>query len=136
MITIEVNIGWNHKNYCASVDNQIPGAIVVTEKDFDKIKTAVAESVLFHIEGMIADGETVPKWLIDGDYQFKWHLNTSALLQRCEQYTSMAAIARVTGINKHLLSHYANNLKTPSKKQHDRIVEGIHKIGRELLLVE
>ncbi len=135
MVTIKVNIGWANKNYCASVDEQIPGAIVVTDKDFDGIKKAIAEAVAFHVKGMQADGDEVPQWLTDGDYQFEWELETSALLRKCEKYTSIAAISRATGINEQLLSHYANGIKIPSRKQRERIVEGIHKIGKEFISV-
>lgn len=135
MVIIDVNIGWVNKNYCASVDDKVPGAIVVTDKDFDGIKKAVKEAVLFHIEGMKSDGDYIPEWLLNGDYKFNWVLETSALLRSCEKYTSIAAISRATGINKYLLSHYASGIKIPSKKQRDRIVDGIHKIGEEFLSV-
>ena len=51
-------------------------------------------------------------------------------------YASIAAISRVSGINQHQLSHYANGLKKPRPEQRRRIVEGLHKIGRELMAVE
>ena len=50
-----------------------------------------------------------------------------------ERFASMAAISRATGINQRQLSHYATGLKTPRPKQRQRIVEGLHKIGRELM---
>lgn len=135
MVTIKVNIGWCDKNYCASVDEQIPGAVVATDRTYEGIKKAIAEAVAFHVEGMLADGDSVPQWLVDGDYGFEWELETSALLRNCEQFTSIAAISRASGINQQLLSHYANGLKVPRLKQRERIVEGIHKIGREFLSV-
>ena len=101
MVTIKVNIGWANNNYCASVDEQIPGAIVVTDKDFDGIKKAIAEAVAFHVKGMQADGEEMPQWLIDEDYQFEWELETSAVMRKCKKYTSIAAISRATDINEH-----------------------------------
>jgi hypothetical protein len=39
-------------------------------------------------------------------------------------------------INQHQLSHYANGIKKPRPEQRRRIVEGLHKIGRELIAVE
>ncbi len=135
MVTIKVNIGWCNKNYCASVGEEVPGAVVATDKTFDGIKKAVAEAVAFHVEGMQLDGDDVPAWLANGDYQFEWVLEASALLRNCERYTSIAAISRATGINEQLLSHYANGLKVPRRQQRERIVEGLHKIGREFLSV-
>lgn len=135
MITIKVDISWCNKNYCATVDEQVPGAIAVTDKTFEGIKQAVAETVAFHVEGMLADGDVVPEWLTKGEYQFDWILEISAILRNCERYTSIAAISRATGINQQQLSHYANGLKKPRREQRDRIVEGLHKIGDEFLSV-
>ena len=80
-------------------------------------------------------GDNVPSWLINGDYRFEWQLTSAALLRSVERYTSMAAIARATGINEQLLSHYANGLKVPREAQRKRIVEGIHRMGEEMLSV-
>ena len=82
---------------------------------------------------MLEDGDEVPQWLADGDYEFKWCLmDTAALLQSLEGMTTIAAIARATGINERLLSHYANGIKRPSAKQRQKILDGIHLIGRTL----
>ena len=85
---------------------------------------------------MVADGDDVPQWLRDGDYEFEFHLDAAALLQMCSPYASIAAISRASGINQHLLSHYANGIKKPRQAQRKRIIEGIHRIGRELIAVE
>lgn len=37
------------------------------------------------------------------------------------------------GMNETLLSQYVNGIKKPSKKQVDKIVGGLHEIGRELM---
>ena len=36
-------------------------------------------------------------------------------------------------MNETLLSQYVNGIKKPSKKQVNRIVDGLHEIGRELM---
>ena len=74
--------------------------------------------------------------LPEGDYEFEFHLDAAALLQMCSPYASIAAISRVSGINQYQLSHYANGIKKPRPEQRRRIVEGLHKIGRELIAVE
>ena len=63
------------------------------------------------------------------------YLETSAFLRKCERYTSLAAIARASGINQQLLNHYASGLKIPRPSQRKRIVDGIHKIGEEFISV-
>lgn len=136
METIVVNVSWCEHNFGASLGDNVPGAVVVTAKTYNELVKEVHETLKFHIEGMISDGDDVPQWLRDGDYQFEYHHDDAALLQMCAPYTSIAAISRVSGINKHQLSHYANGLKKPRREQHIRILEGIHKIGQELISVE
>ncbi|MBO7139737.1 MAG: CopG family transcriptional regulator [Prevotella sp.] len=133
MEKIIVNVSWCDKNYGASLGENVPGAVVVTAKTYEELTEEVRESLKFHIEGMIADGDDVPQWLRDGEYEFEYHLDAAALLQMCSPYASIAAISRASGINKHQLSHYANGIKKPRPEQRRRIVEGIHKIGRELI---
>ena len=96
----------------------------------------VADAGVAVVGQVEADGDDVPQWLRDGDYDFEYHLDAAALLQMCSPYASIAAISRVSGINQHQLSHYANGLKKPRPEQRRRIVEGLHKIGRELIAVE
>ena len=68
--------------------------------------------------------------------EFEYHLDAAALLQMCSPYASIAAISRVSGINQHQLSHYANGIKKPRPEQRRRIVEGLHRIGRELISIK
>lgn len=133
---IKVNVEWAEKNFCASVDKQVPGAVVVTDKTLEGLKQAVREAVEFHVEGMLADGDEVPAWLAEGNYDFEWVLGVSALLRNCGQFVSLAAIARASGINEQQLSHYANGLKRPRPVQRQRIVDGLHRIGQSLISVE
>ncbi len=42
-------------------------------------------------------------------------------------------LAARIGMNESLLSQYVNGKKKPSKKQVNRIVDGLHKVGRELI---
>jgi len=135
METIKVYIDWIDKNFGATLEDKVPGAVVVTDKTFEGIKNAIASTLSFHIEGMMKDKEEVPSWLVNGEYVFEYILTTAALLHRSEEYTSLAAISRVSGINEQLLSHYATGLKKPREKQRERIITGLHKIGEEFLSV-
>lgn len=135
MEKIEVFISWSGSNYCATNDKQVDGCIIVTNKTLEGVKADFKEALQFHIEGMVQDGDAVPEWLQKGEYELAFNLETSALLRNCERYTSIAAIARASGINERQLSHYANGLKKPRPEQRKRIVEGLHKIGKEFLSV-
>lgn len=50
-------------------------------------------------------------------------------------YATLAAVSKVTGINKRQLSHCANGRKIPRPAQRQRIADGLHKIGSKLLAV-
>ena len=136
MERIIVNVSWCDKNFGASLSENVPGAVVVTAKSYEELVDEIRETLNFHVEGMIADGDDVPQWLRDGDYELEYHLDTAAVLQMCSPYASIAAISRASGINQHQLSHYANGLKKLRPEQRRRIIEGIHKIGHELISVE
>lgn len=137
MEKIKVDVQWCDKNFGASLGNNVPGAVVLTAKTFEELKREVPETLHFHVEGMIADGEDVPQWLRDGDYEFEYNLlDVATMLRTYEPYYTLAALSHATGINQHLLSHYANGLKHPRPQQRKRIVEGMHEIGRLLLAVE
>lgn len=133
---INVEISWSEKNFCCGWGYEGVGAILCTNKTLSGIKQDFEESLRFHVESMVEDGDQVPEWLASGDYEIVYTLSASALLRNAESFTTMAAISRATGINQKLLSHYANALKIPSPAQRQRIVDGLHMIGRQFLAVQ
>lgn len=136
MEKIKVDVQWCDKNFGAKLSDNVPGAVVLTAKSYEELLREVPETLRFHVEGMMQDGDDVPQWLRDGDYEFVYNLlDVATVLRAYEPYVSLAALSRASGINQHLLSHYANGMKQPRPQQRQRIVDGIHKIGRELLAV-
>lgn len=135
METIKVEIYWSEKNYCCGWGFEGVGVVMCTNKSFEGLKEEFADTLRFHVESMVNDGEPVPEWLASGDYKIEFTLAVSALLRQAEQFTTMAAISRVTGINQKLLSNYASAVKVPRQSQRDRIVAGLHEIGRQFLSV-
>ena len=136
MEKIRVDVAWCDKNFGASLGENVPGAVVVTAKTFAELQKEVKDTLAFHVEGMVRDGDEVPQWLTEGDYEFEYNfMDVAALLRAYEPFVSLAAISRSSGINQHLLSHYANGIKKPRPQQRERIVEGIHNIGKELLAI-
>lgn len=133
METIFIEIYWSDKNYCCGWGYKDVGVIMCTNKTLDGLKQEFEETLRFHIEAMVEDGEVVPQWLVDGDYNIKYTLATSAMLRQAEQFTTMAAISRATGINQRLLSNYASDVKKPRPAQREKIIAGIHAIGQNML---
>ncbi|MDE6556114.1 MAG: CopG family transcriptional regulator [Duncaniella sp.] len=133
--TISVEITWSDKNFCCGWGLEDVGAIFCTNKSLEGLKTEFEESLRFHVETMAEDGEAVPEWLLAGDYDIEYKLSVAALLRQAETFTTMAVISRFTGINQKLLSHYASALKIPRAAQREKIVNGIHEIGQQILAV-
>lgn len=136
MERIKVEISWEDKNYCCGWSCEGFGAVIVTAKTLEDLKQKFESALNEQIEDMVADGEDVPQWLADGDYEISYSLAVSALLRQAERFTTMAVISRVTGINQRLLGHYASSLKIPREAQRERIVNGLHTIGQQILAVK
>lgn len=131
---IIVKVAWCGKNFSASLSKNVPGVVLFTAKTFSELQKEARVSLDFHLEGMQDDGDKVPQWWLDGEYEFEYeYADTATLLQVYGEIVSLASISRVSGINQQLLSHYANGLKKPRPQQRQRIVEGIHALGRQLL---
>lgn len=135
MEKIQVYVEWCDHNFGATVGSNVPGSVVVTAKDYEQLQNNLLESLRWHIDGMVADGDDVPDWLVKGEYELEWLLDTAALIRVSERFTTLAAISHASGVNQHQLSHYANGLKKPRQQQRDRIVKGIHKIGEQLMTI-
>lgn len=74
MKKIVVNVAWCNKNFGASFGDNVPGAVVFTAQTFDELQKEAKETLDFHVEGLIEDGEQVPKWLKNGDYEFIYNM--------------------------------------------------------------
>lgn len=135
MKSIKVKIYWADKNYCCGWSDESIGSILCTHKTLEGVKQAFEESLDFHMEGMVADGDEIPEWYAEKEFNIDYELEVSALLRSLEAYTTIAAISRVTGINQKQLSHYASSLKTPRLQQRKRIIDGLHRIGEAFLAI-
>ena len=133
MEKIIVDVAWCDRNYGGSLGSNVPGAVVFTAPTFEALQKEAKDRLEFHVEGLVENGEDVPEWLKNGDYEFVYNYqDATTLLKAYSPYVSLAAISRASGINKSLLSHYVNGLKKPREQQRKRIVDGLHKIGSDL----
>jgi len=136
MEKIQVKIGWSGDNYsCVADDAVLNGIIVVTNKTLESLKKDFKESLQFHIESCIHGGDGSPDWLISGQYELNYTLETSALIHSLDGILTRSAIARVSGINERQIGHYASGHRTPRPQQREKIINGIHAISRELASV-
>jgi hypothetical protein len=133
MKKISVKIGWSGDNYsCVADDEALNGVILVTNKTLEGLKKDFQESLQFHIEGCLQDGDSLPEWLVSGEYELDYVLETSALLHSLDGILTRSAIARVSGINERQIGHYASGHRTPRPQQREKIINGIRTISHEL----
>lgn len=132
MEKIKVKIDWCDKNFGAVTDDErLDGMVIVTASTYDKLINDLREAIHEHVED-----ENVPEWLKNGEFDFDEEFGAAALIRRCEQFTTLAAISRASGINQTLLTHYATGLKVPREKQRERIVAGLHHIGQTFMALK
>lgn len=82
-IKIKVDVAWSGSNYCASLSDNVPGAVVLTAPTYKELKKKVPETLRFHIEGMVANGDSVPQWLLNGNYKFEYvNYNKKQVIRR------------------------------------------------------
>lgn len=136
MENLNVKVQWCDKNFACVWGNPEFGVVTVTNKTFEGLKKEFELSLKTQINDMVADGEYVPEWLVNGDYMINYEMHISAVLRMAERFTTMAAISRVTGINQRLLTHYASSIKEPRKEQREKIISGLHCIGNSFLAMQ
>ena len=49
-------------------------SVVFTAPTFEALQEEAKESLEFHIEGLMENGEDVPEWLKNGDYEFEYNI--------------------------------------------------------------
>ena len=72
------------------------------------------------------EGKTLP------DLEFSFRYDTVSFLKYYSKIISLAGLQRLTGIDRHQLSHYVTGKSKPSRKTIARIQEGVTSLGREL----
>ncbi|TAM99366.1 MAG: XRE family transcriptional regulator [Chitinophagaceae bacterium] len=69
-------------------------------------------------------------------FEIVYKFDMESLLHYYKGIFSQAAFERMTGINQHQISHYANGTKKPRPAQAKKIETALHQLGEELLAVE
>ena len=74
MERIIVDVAWCDRNYGGSFGSKVPGAVVLTAPTLEALQKEAKESLEFHVEGLMENGEDVPEWLKNGDYEFEYNI--------------------------------------------------------------
>ena len=128
-----IQIDWVPNNFGAAPLNENI-ACVATGSTLEEVEKNMVEALQFHIEGLVADGETLPEELAS-PWEPEFCLTTRALLKYTGCYITHKALAKETGIAEQQLSHYANGLRHPRPAMQQRIVKGIQSICQHLTVV-
>ncbi len=134
MEKVNIHIEWAEKNFTAFCD-EIGGVVFSTHEKLDTLLQEFKEAFDFHIESCAEDGDDIPQDIINGNYEFVYDYSTAALLHKYDGTISRVAVARATGINERQIGHYAMGTKHPRPATKQKIREGLHKLGRDLLSV-
>ena len=58
MKKIKVLISWSGDNYVATISD-INGVVIATNKNLEKVKKEFQQSLKFHVEGLVEDGDNI-----------------------------------------------------------------------------
>lgn len=92
-----------------------------------------AESVLEgYIVALNKCNQPIPE-ILQGEYELVFEFDMESLLKHINGIVTKTALAKASGVNPSQLTHYSSGLKKPRKEQKEKIINGLHKLGRELL---
>jgi predicted RNase H-like HicB family nuclease len=91
-------------------------------------------SLDFYTECLKKDNRQVPVSL-QHEYELVFAFEIEALLKYIDGTVTKKALAKAAGINPVQLSHYSSGLKKPRKQQREKIISGLHKLGKDLFSV-
>lgn len=130
---IIITVAKTPQGYSASC-GLLEGWFVTVTGSFDDLRQEVISSIDFYISCAQKDEDSYPS-IFDGDYELEYKFNIESLLYCYEKVFTRAALERITGINQKQLSHYACGRSKPRKKTAEKIINALHKLGRELSAV-
>ena len=91
-------------------------------------------ALVFYVECLNKYNRPIPE-ILEGEYELIFEFDIEALLKYIDGTVTKRALAKASGINPAQLSHYSSGLKKPRKAQREKIINGLHKLGQELLSV-
>ncbi|MDR1224078.1 MAG: type II toxin-antitoxin system HicB family antitoxin [Tannerella sp.] len=70
------------------------------------------------------------------ELEFDFKYDTASFLAAYSGVLSLAGMARLTGLNQGLLSHYVNGRKKPTQKTILKIKNSVHEFGKSLCQID
>ena len=129
METIKVILEKTNTGYSAYMPD-IDGCVSVGD-DLEDTKQNMLEAVELFVEVANEEDIELPEAL-KGDYVLDFKIDARTFFEWMKGIITKAGLSQLTGLNKSLISQYANGVKNPSQKQLMRIESALHKFGGEL----
>jgi len=104
---------------------------ISTGDNLSEAKTNFIEALELFIETSIEFEEEIPE-ILKGKYELSFKIDVKTFFEWIKGIMTQTGIAQIAGMNKNLISQYANGIKEPSQKQLLRIEQAFHKFGSEL----
>ncbi|MCD7901383.1 MAG: helix-turn-helix domain-containing protein [Bacteroides sp.] len=133
MEKVVITVAKTDRGYSAICD-LLEGWVVAVTGDFRELEKEVKESIDTFIEWAKEDGDEYPP-IFHEEYELQYRFNVQSLLCFYNKIFSKAALEHMTGINQKQLSHYACGRSVPRKETAEKIVNALHELGRELLVI-
>lgn len=131
MKKIKVMVEWVDNNFSAGTGH-VNGVIMATGKTLEEVEDSFRQAFEFHIEGAKKDGDKLPSYIVDNNYELDFKLGASAMLHLADGLISRSAISKATGINEKQLSHYLTGHRVAREAQNEKIAAGIIKISKQV----
>lgn len=131
MKKIKVMVEWADNNFSAGT-GQVNGVVMATGKTLEGVEDSFRQAFKFHIEGAKKDGDKLPGYIMDNNYELDFKLGASAMLHLADGLISRSAISKATGINEKQLSHYLTGHRVAKEAQNEKIAAGIIKISKQI----
>jgi predicted RNase H-like HicB family nuclease len=97
-------------------------------------KQDALDVIAFYVERLKKENRQIPE-ILQGEYELKFTFDIEALLKYIDGTVTKTALAKEAGINPVQLTHYSTGLKKPRPAQREKIISGLHRIGRNLLAI-
>jgi transcriptional regulator with XRE-family HTH domain len=116
-------------NLSAYID-EISGFATVGDS-FSELDENLRQGLNFHADGMAKEGCS-NEWILDRNWDFIYHYDLGAFINKYKGIFNQTNLARATGIHESIIRQYLSGVRNPSKKQLLRIQNNLRKFAAEL----
>ena len=133
MEKVLVIVEMSDNNYSCYCDALL--GCVATGATFEELRKNMNESVESHLEMAKEYGDEIPD-VFNSEFELSYKFEPQSLLMHYKGIFTNSALEKLTGINQRQLQRYASGKSVPRPEQIEKLSNGFHFIGSELLSVQ